>query len=62
MQHAGLVPVKLEVVAADGFVRVFNNSGMEIHRSGEVVVESGKQAPLPSVTYILPEKWMIRSL
>ena len=39
-----------------------SSPGMEIQRSGEIVVESGKQAPLPSVTYILPEKWTIRSL
>jgi hypothetical protein len=38
------------------------SAGVEITRSGEVNVESIQQSPLPTVTYILPEKWTIQAL
>jgi hypothetical protein len=36
--------------------------GFEIDRSAEVGVEAGREAPIPTVTYILPENWTIQAL
>jgi hypothetical protein len=52
-----------ELVAIDLTSQVIQPSaGVEITRSGEVNVESIQQSPLPTVTYILPEKWTIQAL
>jgi hypothetical protein len=52
-----------ELVAIDLTNQVIQPSaGVEITRSGEVNVESIQQSPLPTVTYILPEKWTIQAL
>lgn len=52
-----------ELVAIDLTNQVIRTSaGLEITRSGELNVESIQQSPLPTVTYILPEKWAIRAL
>jgi len=37
-----------------------HTTGIEITHSGEVNVEAADKSPLPSVTYILPEKWTIQ--
>jgi hypothetical protein len=52
-----------ELVAIDLTSQTIRHSaGIVIARSGEVKVEAADKSPLPSVTYILPEKWAIQPL
>ena len=52
-----------ELVAIDLTNQAIRHSiGIEITHSGEVNVEAADKSPLPSVTYILPEKWTIQPL
>lgn len=56
-------PLGSKLVAIDLTSQVIRPSaGVEVTRSGEVNVETGKQSPLPTVTYFLPEKWTIQAL
>lgn len=56
-------PVDGELIAIDLTSQAIRHSaGLEIPRSGEVNVEAADKSPLPSVTYILPEKWTIQLL
>ena len=56
-------PRGVKLVAIDLNEQVIRSSaGVEITRSGEVNVETGKPSPLPTVTYILPERWTVQGM
>ncbi len=52
-----------ELVAIDLTTQAIRHSaGIEISHSGDVKLGTADKSPLPSVTYILPEKWTIQPL